>query len=59
MCQHNYCFRVFWYVRLYAYPRVFWGGVKVVPVFEIMYLFFDLQVVVYGHMTSIISSILL
>jgi len=25
-CQHNYCFRVFWYVRLYAYPKRFFGG---------------------------------
>ena len=38
--------------------QAFFGGVKVVPVFEIIYLFFDLQVVFYGHMTSIISSIL-
>jgi len=36
----------------------FWGVVKVVPIFEIIYLFFDLQVVFYGQMTLIINSIL-
>jgi len=37
---------------------VFLGGVKVVPIFEIIYLFFDLQVIFYGQMTSVINSIL-
>jgi len=39
-------------------PSVFWGGVKVVPIFEIIYLFFDLQVIFYGQMSSIIESTL-
>jgi len=33
-------------------------GGKVVLVFEIMHLFFDLQVIFYGEMTSIINNIL-
>jgi len=39
-------------------PSVFlgWKG-KVVLVFDIVYLFFDLQVVFFGQMTSIINSI--
>jgi len=36
----------------------FFGGVKDVPIFETIYFFFDLQVVFYGQMTSIINSIL-
>jgi len=43
---------------LCAYPSVFLGGVEVVAIFEIIYLFFDLQVVFYGQMTSIINIIL-
>jgi len=39
-------------------PIVFCGGGKVVLVFEIIYLFFDFQVIFYGQMTSIINSIL-
>jgi len=39
-------------------PSHFLGGVKVVSIFEIIYQFFDLQVVFYGQMTSIINSIL-
>jgi len=38
-CQHNYCFRVFWYVCFYVYPKRFLGGEEVVLVFEIIYLF--------------------
>jgi len=34
-------------------PSVFLGGRKVVLVLEILYLFFDLQVIFYGQMTSI------
>ena len=57
-CQH--CFRFFWYVCLYAYPkRFFRGGGKAMLVFEIIYLFSDLQVIFYAQMTSIINSILL
>jgi len=39
-------------------PSVFlgWEG-KVVRVFEILYLFFDLQDIFYGQMASIINSI--
>ena len=36
-CQHNYCFRVFWYVCLYAYPKHVLGGGTVVLVFETLY----------------------
>jgi len=56
-CQHNYCFRVFWYVCLYAYPKRFFGGRKVVLVVEIICLFFDIQVIFCGQLISIISSI--
>ena len=43
-CQHNYCFRFFWYVCLYAYPkRFFSGGGKVVLVFEIIHPFSTLK----------------
>ena len=34
-CQHNYCFRVFWYVCLYAWPKRFLGGRKVVLFFRL------------------------
>jgi len=27
-CQHNHCFRVFWYVCLCACPKQFWGEEK-------------------------------
>jgi len=57
-CQHNYCFRVFWYVCLYAYPKQSWGEGKVVLVFEIIDPFFDLQDILYGQTTSTINSIL-
>jgi len=40
---------MFWYVCRYAYPKRFLGGV--VFVFEIKYLFFDLQGIFYGQMT--------
>jgi len=39
-------------------PSVLWGGGKVVLVFEIIYLFLDLQVIFDGQMISIINSIL-
>jgi len=39
-------------------PSVLWGGGKVVLVFEIIYLFFDLQVIFDGQIISIINSIL-
>jgi len=39
-------------------PNVFCGGGKVVLVFEIIYLFFNLQVIFYGQMPSIIESTL-
>jgi len=52
MCQHNYCFRVFCYVCLYAYLKRFLRGVgNVVLVFKIIYVFFDLQVIVCAQMT--------
>ena len=38
-CQNNYCFRVFWYVCFYTYPKRFLGEGKVVLVFEIIDLF--------------------
>jgi len=38
--------------------NVFLGEGKVVLVFEIIDLFFDLQVIFYGQMSSIIESIL-
>jgi len=56
-CQHNYCFRVFWYVCPYTYPKRFFGVREAVLVFEIIY-FFGLPVIFYGQMTSIINSIL-
>jgi len=40
-------------------PVVFLGGGKVMLVFEIIYLFSDLQFIFYGQMTSIINGILL
>jgi len=33
-------------------PSVFFGGKKVVLVFEIIFLSFDLQVIFYGQMTN-------
>jgi len=39
-------------------PSVFLEGWKVVLVFELIYLLFDLQVMFYSEMTSIINSIL-
>jgi len=38
-------------------PSIFLVGGKVVLVFEIIYLFIDLQVIFYGQMTSTINSI--
>ena len=38
-------------------PNVFLRGGKDVLVFEIIYLFFDLQGIFYGQMSSIIKSI--
>ena len=55
--MHN-CFGVFWCVCFYAYPKRFMGEGKVVLVFEIIYLFFDLQVIFDGQVISIINSIL-
>ena len=41
-------------------PQAFlWRGGKVMLVFEIIYLFSDLQVIFYGQMTSIINNTLL
>jgi len=39
-------------------PSVFLMGGKVVLVFEIIYLFFDLEVIFFGQMVSVINSIL-
>jgi len=55
--KHN-CFRVFLVCLSLRVPQAFlWGG-KVMLVLEIIYLFFDLQVIFYGQMISIINSIL-
>jgi len=52
-CQNNYCFRVFWYVCLYANPKQFWGVGKVVLVFEIIYFFSAFKIF---SMTSTMSN---
>jgi len=39
-------------------PNVSFGLGKIVLVFEIIYLYFELHVIFYGQMTSIINSIL-